>query len=76
MTSHDYVRTLYQVFLGREVDNSGLHHWVNFIETGGDAIGVLDGIVNSEEYRSRSGQEKIEYESGMVSTLVSSSSAS
>jgi hypothetical protein len=53
----EYVRDLYQGVLGRQPDPGGLSHWVNRLNSGDSRQFVLNGFLNSKEYRSRtSGQ--------------------
>jgi Domain of unknown function (DUF4214) len=49
----EYVRDLYQGVLGRQPDPSGLLHWVNLLNSGNSRHSVLNGFLNSKEYRSR-----------------------
>jgi Domain of unknown function (DUF4214) len=49
----EYVRDLYQGVLGRQPDPGGLSHWVNRLNSGNTRQFVLNGFLNSKEYRSR-----------------------
>lgn len=47
------VRGLYLALLGREPDAPGLAHWVAIWEAGSDLSAVANGLMSSEEYKSR-----------------------
>jgi hypothetical protein len=47
----EYVRDLYQGVLGRQPDSGGLEHWVNRLNSGSSRQSVLNGFLNSSEYR-------------------------
>ena len=47
----EYVRDLYQGVLGRQPDSGGLAHWVNRLNRGSSRQSVLNGFLNSREYR-------------------------
>ena len=49
----EYVRDLYQGVLGRQPDPGELSHWVNRLNSGNSRQFVLNGFINSKEYRSR-----------------------
>ena len=51
-SSHErYVRSLYQVVLGREPEPDGLAYWISLIKATGDPTEVLARLLESEEYR-------------------------
>lgn len=49
----EYVRDLYQGVLGRQPDSGGLSNWVNHLNSGKSRQFVLNGFLNSQEYRSK-----------------------
>lgn len=53
----EYVRDLYQGILGRQPDSGGLSHWVNRLKRGSSRQAVLNGFLNSKEYRMRTGKK-------------------
>ena len=53
MSPHDYVDTVYRVFLGRAPEHESLVAWTASIEAGGDPTELLAVILASEEYRER-----------------------
>ena len=56
-TNEEYVKILYRAFMGRESDESGLGHWVSYINKGGTIEGkparcwVFEEFAYSEEFR-------------------------
>jgi hypothetical protein len=52
----EYVIDLYQGVLGRQPDPGGLSNWVNHLNSGKSREFVLNGFLNSQEYRSRTSQ--------------------
>jgi len=54
LTPEEYVAALYRSCLGREPDPEGLASWAALIRDQGDPTFVLRGIMQSEEFRSRS----------------------
>jgi len=55
MTPEQFVEALYEICLGRRADADGKAHWVALIRATGDPTKVLQGILDSEEYRKHSG---------------------
>lgn len=51
--NREYVRQCYVVFLGREPGGGEEAGWLNYLFNSGDYNGVIDGFINSGEYRSR-----------------------
>ena len=49
-SNEQYVRTLYNVVLGRECDPAGLQYWLNFLAQGTPRVNILAGFVGSQEY--------------------------
>ena len=49
-SNEQYVRTLYNVILGRECDPAGLQYWLNFLAGGTARVNILAGFVGSQEY--------------------------
>lgn len=47
----EYVKILYQVFMDREADASGLNAWVNVLESGKSREHVFNGFADSVEFR-------------------------
>jgi FkbM family methyltransferase len=47
----DYVAALYRLVLRREPDDTGLNNYVNAVRTSGDYTLVLQGMLDSPEYR-------------------------
>lgn len=56
MQAADFVSTLYRHLLGRDPDAGGLRYWIELTEGCRDYAAVLQGIVQSEEYRLRQGR--------------------
>ncbi len=51
--NQEYVRQCYLVFLRRNPDTNGLNSWVNTLDSTGDYNHLVDGFINSNEYRNR-----------------------
>ena len=49
-SNEQYVRTLYNVMLGRECDPAGLQYWLNYLSQGSTRLSILAGFVGSQEY--------------------------
>ena len=49
-SNEQYVRTLYNVILGRECDPAGLQYWLNYLAGGSSRTFILAGFVGSQEY--------------------------
>jgi hypothetical protein len=49
-SNEQYVKTLYNVILGRECDPAGLQYWLNFLAQGSPRVNILAGFVGSQEY--------------------------
>ena len=49
-SNEQYVRTLYNVILGRECDPAGLQYWLNYLANGSSRVNILAGFVGSQEY--------------------------
>ena len=52
-TDEEFITDLYEVLLGRTPDQNGLDNWLSILESGGSRVQVIDGIVNSEEFKLR-----------------------
>ena len=48
-----FVRAVYRMLLGREADESGLNHYLNFLRNGSRRVDILYSIANSDEARNR-----------------------
>ena len=46
----DYVKQLYRAFMGREYDDGGLAHWLNFMQSGMTREEVFNGFAQSTEF--------------------------
>lgn len=46
----DYLKILYQIFLGREADDYGLNHWLEYLESGKTRNDVLPMFSYSSEF--------------------------
>lgn len=49
-SNEQYVRTLYNVMLGRECDPAGLQYWLGYLAGGTPRVNILAGFVGSQEY--------------------------
>ena len=49
-SNEQYVKTLYNVILGRDCDPAGLQYWLNFLAQGTSRVNILAGFVGSQEY--------------------------
>ena len=49
-SNEQYVKTLYNVILGRECDPAGLQYWLNYLASGKTRTFILAGFVGSQEY--------------------------
>ncbi len=49
-SNEQYVRTLYNVILGRDCDPAGLQYWLNYLAGGTPRVNILAGFVGSQEY--------------------------
>jgi len=49
-TNEEYVKTLYRTFLGREAEESGLHYWLDKLNSGTSRDDVLNGFADSVEF--------------------------
>ncbi len=56
----EYVTTLYQAFLQRDVDEEGLKNWTGLLKKGMSRCFVYAGFANSEEFKSLCRQYQIE----------------
>ena len=53
MSPEEFVRTLYRICLGRDVEPAGLTHWTEVIRSTADPTGVLSAILESDEYKAQ-----------------------
>lgn len=51
----DQITLVYNAGLNREIDSSGLNHWVSELNTGGSLNDLATGIINSQEFKSAFG---------------------
>lgn len=51
-----YVTRVYTAFLRRQPDPEGYNWWLNALNSTGDYRGIINGALNSSEYRQRFGQ--------------------
>ena len=49
-TNEEYVRTMYELYLGREPDPDGFAYWINKLEEGADRSLIEDGFAYSNEF--------------------------
>lgn len=49
-SNEQYVKTLYNVILGRDCDPTGLQYWLNHLANGSSRVSILAGFVGSQEY--------------------------
>lgn len=49
-TNEEYVEKLYEIYLGRTADSSGLEHWTTLLASGTSRMEVADRIGNSPEF--------------------------
>lgn len=47
------VYRMYKAVLGREPDESGLTHWIDYMDKGGNVFGMADSFLGSEEFNSK-----------------------
>jgi hypothetical protein len=50
LSDEQYVRILYNAFLGRECDPEGLSYWLNRLATGSSRLDVYHGFSRSNEF--------------------------
>lgn len=51
LSDEEYVKVLYQTFMGREADEVGLADWIGVLQSGEeDRKKVLDGFATSKEF--------------------------
>ncbi len=50
LNNADYVKVLYQAFLGRRYDDNGLQYWVNQLNQGVSRDSIAWGFANSQEF--------------------------
>ena len=50
-SNEEYVRTMYELYLGREPDPDGFAYWINKLEEGADRNLIEDGFAYSSEFQ-------------------------
>lgn len=50
-TDEDFLRSTYKELLGRNIDDTGLNHWMNQLKSGMSRDDVRNAIINSAEYQ-------------------------
>ena len=50
LNNTEYIKVLYQTFLGREYDKNGLNYWLKELNSGKSVDYVLSGFANSKEF--------------------------
>ncbi len=65
-----YVRSLYQVVLGREPEPAGMDYWIGFIKETGDPTEVLTRLMESEEYVGHHLQQQTRSDSSRAADLA------
>lgn len=53
-----YIEAAYQIILGREIDESGLKYWHDFVDDGLDRIDLVNTLVASDEFKIRAKKRK------------------
>jgi hypothetical protein len=51
LSNEEFVTLLYNVFLNRAPDNSGMNTWLSALETGASRMYVFSGFANSQEWK-------------------------
>lgn len=51
LPNREYVQRIYKAMLNREPDNNGLNYWTGRLDKGDSPAVVINGIVDSEEFR-------------------------
>ena len=51
LSNQEYIKVVYRVMLGREADSGGLNYWKSQIENGKKIEDIIDGFVDSTEFK-------------------------
>ena len=51
--NEQFVKDLYEGYLDRKADASGLKYWVNQLKSGSSRNSIMDGFANSKEFKNR-----------------------
>ena len=52
-SNEQFVKDLYEGYLDRKADASGLQYWVNQLKSGSSRNSIMDGFANSKEFKNR-----------------------